>query len=333
MLKTDIITVAQIIFTLPVCFLITKLTIVLVKKIKFVNHPNPIVETHKVETAYGGGLAIASTIIFFLIFQSINFQIANKFIFILLPVILIGLFDDIFKFSPFNKLLLQIIAGLPFLFFYINSSIPLVLIFLFFIVLSQNAWNLIDIMDGLTAGISFIVFLSAGVILKPHIELELYSSLSIAIAFSLLGFRFLNKSPAKIFLGETGSLLLGTLFAFIVVSTYLVNEITAYFLMLLGSIPFFELIFLIIVRTIKRIPFYRGSPDHFALRMQNNGFSVKSINVRVILICTFHAFVIVFANLLAGNTLVLIICICLSLISSTIAFFYFQSLPAREVIR
>lgn len=331
MLKIDHITIIQIILTLPVCTLLTKLTIIVAKKIGFVNHPNPIVETHKHPTAYGGGIAIGLTIIIYLIFQSINFEIGFRFVLILIPVITIGLFDDIFNFSPLVKFLAQIIASIPFLLFYISASIPLIFIFLFLILMSQNAWNLVDVMDGLAPVISTIVFISMGILLLSIKGLELYSALSFVIALSSLGFRFFNKTPARIFLGETGSLLLGSLFSFIVVNVYLVDNIITAFIFLLGIIPLFELFFLIIVRTKKGIPFYMGSPDHFSLRMLNNGSSVKVINRSVIIFNTIYSLAIIVIGLFAANFYTLIICICLVLIILTTGYYYFNSLPARDI--
>jgi len=331
MSKFEFFQILIIVLSLPVSFLFTKFVIQLAKKIGFVNHPNPIVETHKNPTAYGGGIAIGLTIIIYLIFQSINFEIGFRFVLILLPVITIGLLDDIFNFSPLVKLLAQIIASIPFLLFCISASIPLIFIFLFLILMSQNALNLVDVMDGLVAVISTIVFISMGILLFSVKGLELYSALSFVIALSSLGFRFFNKTPARIFLGETGSLLLGSLFSFIVVSVYLVDNIIAAFIFLLGIIPLFELFFLIIVRTKKGIPFYRGSPDHFSLRMLNNGSSVKVINKSVIIFNTVYSLAIIVIGLFAANFYTLIICICLVLIVLTTGYYYFNSLPARDI--
>jgi UDP-GlcNAc:undecaprenyl-phosphate/decaprenyl-phosphate GlcNAc-1-phosphate transferase len=323
--------IIPIILMLPISFFLTKLANSLAKKTRFLSDPNPIVESHKVPIAYGGGAAIGLTIIIFLIFQSGTYQNSSKFILILIPVIAVGLLDDIFRFSPGTKLLFQIISTLPFLIFYINASILVNIIFMLFILLSQNAWNLIDIMDGLLSGVSFIVFISVGIILLPIIELEFYSVLSFSIAFSVIGFRFLNKSPAKIFLGETGSLLLGSLFAFIIINVFLFDKITALFLMLLGIVPYFELFFLIIVRSKKGIPFYKGSPDHFALRMLNTGLSVQSINKRVILACFIYSLIIVVINFLTPDISTLTTIICLSLIVTNLGYLYFENLPAKEL--
>jgi len=333
MLKFDFFQILLIILTMPASFFFTKFTILISNRIGFVNHPNPIIETHKNPTAYGGGIAIGLTFIIFLLVQSINFEGSLIFILVLLPIIIIGLLDDLFNYSPLKKLSFQIIASLPFLFFYITTSVPLFIVFLFFILIAQNAWNLVDVMDGLVAAISSIVFISAGIILLQVNGMEFYSALSFAIACSLLGFRFLNKSPAKIFLGEAGSLLLGSLFAFIIISVYLVDKIIAVFSLLLGIIPLFELLFLIIVRTKKGIPFYRGSPDHFALRMLNNGLSVKDINKRVILFNTVYSVIIIALGLYAPTFSSLIICNCSGLIIVTAGYFYFNHLPAKDISR
>ncbi len=331
MLNLYFVKIIPIILMLPISFFLTKLANYFAKKTRFLSDPNPIVESHKVPIAYGGGAAIGLTIIIFLIFQSVTYQNSSKFILILIPVIAVGLLDDIFRFSPGIKFLLQIIVSLPVLIFYINASILVNIIFLLFILLSQNAWNLIDIMDGLLSGVSFIVFISVGIILLPIIELEFYSVLSFSIAFSVIGFRFLNKSPAKIFLGETGSLLLGSLFAFIILNVFLFDKITALFLMLLGIVPYSELFFLIIVRSKKGIPFYKGSPDHFALRMLNTGLSVQSINKRVILVCFIYSLIIVVINFLTPDYSVLTTFICLSLIVTNLGYLYFENLPAKEL--
>jgi UDP-GlcNAc:undecaprenyl-phosphate GlcNAc-1-phosphate transferase len=306
------------------------LTIIAAKKFGFFSYPNPIVENHKIPVAFGGGIAIGLTVIIFLIFLSFNYPHAFKFTLIILPVIVIGLMDDIFKFTPFVKLGLEAISVLPFIFFYINAPEAYLAIFLLFILITQNSWNMVDIMDGLVSGISFIIFLSVGIILLPITELEFYSILSFAIALSSLGFRFLNKTPAKIFLGETGSLLLGTLFSFILIIVYQVDKITAYFLALLGSILFFELFFLVIVRSRKGISIYKKSPDHFALRMLHNGYSVQTINRKVILVCAINSLIIIVSSIFLASFFILLICLSLILLSASFAYVYFQSLSVKE---
>jgi UDP-GlcNAc:undecaprenyl-phosphate GlcNAc-1-phosphate transferase len=329
MFTDNSLTIVQIALTLPACLLLSKLTIFLAEKIGFVNYPNPIVESHKKKTAYGGGVSLAITLITFLIFQSLNNETAVKFILILLPIVAAGLLDDIFKFSPSVKLVSEIIAITPFLLLINYNSFVCISVVILLILFSQNAWNLIDVMDGITSGISIIIFIFMGLILLSINELQFYSNLSFAVAFCTMGLRFYNKAPAKIFLGETGTILLGSIFAIILIQTFQTDRLTALFLTLLGVIPFFEIIFLIIVRTKKGIPFYKGSPDHFSLRMINNGHSVYSINKKVIFICFIDSVIITSVYVLFKSIPALIICVCLSLAGSILAYLYFVSLPAK----
>lgn len=313
--------------TFPTSYLLTKLTIKLANKIDFISYPQSINISHKKPVAYGGGISVGVTIFIFLAIQSFSFPDAFKFIIILLPVLLTGLFDDIFHFTPLIKIALELVSIIPFLVIYIQYSyyIPFVAMFL---LLSQNAWNLIDVMDGLTAGVSVIIFISAGIIILIHTQLELYAALSFSTALTVYGFRFWNKYPAKIFLGDTGSLLLGSLYAFIIVGVFLENETTGLFLALLGVIPFFELIFLIIIRTKNKIPFYKKTTDHFALRMLNNGLDVKQINLRVIILCIAHSTMVILSYYLGDTTIYFLICLGITLLGTIMAYKYFQSLPA-----
>ena len=330
MFTDNSLTMVLVILTLPVCLLVSRMTILLAEKIGFVNHPNPIVVSHKTKTAYGGGVSLAITLIMFLSVQSSNNDINVNFILILLPIIAAGLLDDILKFSPLVKFVSEIIAIVPFLFLIKNNSFIYISVIVLFILISQNAWNLIDVMDGITTGISIIIFFLMGLVLSTISDLQFYSSFSFAIAFCTIGLRFYNKAPAKIFLGETGTILLGSIFAIIVIQTFPTDKLTALFLVLLGSLPFFELIFLIIVRTKKGIPFYRGSSDHFSLRMLNNGHSVNSINKKIIFICLVHSMLITIVCVFIRSIPALVISVCLSLAGYIHAYFYFVSLPAKE---
>jgi UDP-GlcNAc:undecaprenyl-phosphate/decaprenyl-phosphate GlcNAc-1-phosphate transferase len=320
---------SQIILTLPVSFLLTKVTVFFSKKVGFVNHPNPIVDTHKLPTAYGGGLAIGITIILFLSFQIIQNVFAFGYLILVILLSLIGLSDDLIKFNPLQKLLSQLLTLIPFVVLYSDVWPLQLIIFSLFILVSQNAWNLVDVMDGLISGVSIIVFLSMSLILLLTGNQEFTILFSATIGMSVLGFLFWNKHPAKIFLGETGTILLGSLFAIIVINSYLVDTISGLFLLLLGIVPFFELFFLIIVRTRKGIPFYRGSPDHFSLRMLNNGYSVNSINKIVILFSGINSTVIVLASITKSFT-VFLICCGFEFLVTIFAYNYFNSLPARN---
>ncbi len=323
----NIYTLLIIISAIPLTYLFTKIIIAAASKVRFINQPNPIVGIHKRPVAYGGGLAVSVCIVFSMLF--LYKGVPASFIFILLTVVMAGLLDDIFKLSPLLKITIESISVIPFLLTHTDINIFFILFFLFVIVSSQNAWNLIDIMDGLTSGVSILVFFTAGIILIKEQGLQMFSVAAFITASSLYGFRFLNKAPAKIFLGETGTLFLGSLFAFIVIITLKTNFITAIYLLLLGSIPFFELLFLIIVRTKKRIPFYKGSPDHFALRLLHNGLTVNSVNQRVLIVCAVQCIIIVIGSTFRNITILVSIML-FTLASAIVAYEYFRKLPGKE---
>ncbi len=86
------------------------------------------------------------------------------------------------------------------------------LFILFVLVASSNAVNLTDGLDGLAGGLSVIAFLAFGLIAWNTGWLEGYESLAIfcfVLVGSILGFLIFNVSPAKVFMGDTGSLSLG----------------------------------------------------------------------------------------------------------------------------
>ena len=104
---------------------------------------------------------------------------------------------------------------------------------LFILVASSNAVNITDGLDGLAGGLSMIVFLALGLItwntgvLEGHEDIAIFCFILVG---SLLGFLFFNTNPAKIFMGDVGSLSLGATMAIIAVLT--AHEIT--FIVLAG---------------------------------------------------------------------------------------------------
>ena len=96
------------------------------------------------------------------------------------------------------------------------------LFILFVLVASSNAVNLTDGLDGLAGGLSLIAFLTFGIITYNTGWLEGYESVALfcfALVGSILGFLVFNVNPAKIFMGDTGSLALGATLGSIAIIT------------------------------------------------------------------------------------------------------------------
>ena len=189
----------------------------------------------------GGLIFILSTLLIILllyILDKINFSYTLLIvIFTLFSYGLIGFVDDflIIKrrsnegLTKWQKFLMQIIVALIFFYLFMKGgNEPLLWIhtlhfklnigflygvfILFVLVASSNAVNLTDGLDGLAAGLSLICFFTFGIISEFTGWLDGYEDISI-LAFvlvgSLLGFLIFNVNPAKVFMGDTGSLSLG----------------------------------------------------------------------------------------------------------------------------
>jgi UDP-N-acetylmuramyl pentapeptide phosphotransferase/UDP-N-acetylglucosamine-1-phosphate transferase len=141
-----------------------------------------------------------------------------------------GLKDDIMGLSPNKKLGVEILTGMLIIFgcnavignfngIFGIENIPLyfsIPITLFTVIVIMNAYNLIDGIDGLAGGIGLIasLFLAAGFFAAGNMPLTI---LALFTSISLLGFLLHNFHPAKIFMGDTGSLVVGFLLAFLTV--------------------------------------------------------------------------------------------------------------------
>jgi phospho-N-acetylmuramoyl-pentapeptide-transferase len=201
----------------------------------------------------GGLIFILSSLFIYLIFFLLGKIRMNYTILIIIITMigyaLIGFLDDylIIKrnnnkgLSEYNKIVFQLVIAV--IFFYIFSiagNEPLLwihtlgikqniggfygLFILFVLLASSNAVNLTDGLDGLAAGLSVISFLTFGIISYNTGWLEGYEDLAIfsfILVGSLLGFLVFNISPAKVFMGDTGSLSLGaTLGAYAIVTRH-----------------------------------------------------------------------------------------------------------------
>lgn len=125
----------------------------------------------------------------------------------------LGFVDDIKRLTPPSKLIVQILAAGLVIFFgrvihFFPWGILNILLTFFWLVGITNAINLLDNMDGLAGGIAFIAaaFLSYFFLKSGNIPLVL---MSMALAGSILGFMIFNFPPAKIFMGDSGSMFLG----------------------------------------------------------------------------------------------------------------------------
>jgi UDP-GlcNAc:undecaprenyl-phosphate/decaprenyl-phosphate GlcNAc-1-phosphate transferase len=231
---------------------------------------------------YLGGLAVYLS---FLLTTGLIYQYSREVLGILLAgtiVVILGLIDDLGVLTPREKLLGEFMAACVLVkaSIYIKLSIlpiwlavPLTILWVMAI---TNALNLIDIMDGLAAGVGAI---AAGVLVVVNYRSgrELVVPLSIALAGSLLGFLRYNFKPARIYLGDTGSLFIGLMLAALSMNgAYTKVSLWGVLapIMILG-VPIFDMLLVMYIRYRRQIPIMQGSPDHFALRLRKWRLSVE----------------------------------------------------------
>ena len=250
-----------------------------------VNHPNPLVPQHRKPVAYLGGLGVflgaGSVVLWALmagrwgIWRGVQAPMAMPCITVAATLYLaLGIVDDLRVLSAGMKFVGQ--ASIAALAVGMGIARPLTgnqladyALCWFWIVTLVNAFNLIDVCDGLVGGLSTIVFVCIAWLFPQQ------APLASILAGACMGFMVFNAPPATIFLGDAGSHLLGFLVAALLVLSPVEqhNWPWASQAILIAGVPLFELAFLIVVRTRKGLCFWKGSPDHFALRLQATGLT------------------------------------------------------------
>ncbi len=217
------------------------------------------------------------------VFISILILLLNKkFIYLLaLPLAIISLVDDFNGLSTKFRLIFQTIIASSFLimgnnyFIDSNSGFLYLILFIFYLIIFVgiiNTMNFMDGIDGLVCGCMLIIVLTISI--KYDISL-------LPISFSLIGFLFLNWSPAKVFMGEVGSTFLGFLYAAILLRS---NTIIDFSEILLLFFPlFFDAFFCRLRMLIKGINIFKPHKLHLYQRLHQAGLKHSSVSIIYIL--------------------------------------------------
>ncbi len=227
----------------------------ILKKINFRQHVSETIgERHKKKegTPTMGGVIFIIPVIITLVLLYLRGSITFNFnliivLFVFISYALLGFIDDWLKVRYNNnqglristKFLLQMCIALVFFYIFMKNggepilkitSLNLVLpmgwgfglFILFLLVGSSNAVNITDGLDGLCGGLSVIAFLAFGIITWNTTWMEGYQEIAIfcfVLVGALLGFLLFNSNPAKVFMGDLGSLALGGSMAAVAIIT------------------------------------------------------------------------------------------------------------------
>ena len=218
--------------------------------------------------------------------------------------LLVGLIDDFGAMTPKQKMLGQILAALVLVksgtfiklaILPIYIAIPLTILW---VVAVTNAFNIIDIMDGLASGVAAVAAVSIAV--ANHLAgRDSQAFLAAVLAGAAIGFLRHNFHPARIFLGDAGSMFIGFMLAALSMNAGFtrVNPLAVISPVLILGIPLFDLMLVMFIRWRKGIPMTKGSPDHFALRLRRCNLTVRETAITTYIV----GFLLGFVALLMSN--------------------------------
>ncbi len=279
------------------CLILTPVVRRIAAQKGWIDHPTKE-RWHKKPTALLGGIAIylgiAIPLFFAADFVTILPHILRTSDNLFLPAIdsviwigvtllfILGLLDDFINIKPQTKLVGQILVAsmvtfLGFRLHWFTSLTIDTIVTIFWIVGITNAFNLLDNMDGLCAGTGFIAaayltFLFSG-------KLPEAAFVSMILAAVLAAFLFYNFNPASIFMGDSGSLLIG--FTLSMLSLYYsgagsANVLSVYAVpIMILMVPIFDTTLVTLIRLLSGRRASVGGKDHTSHRLVLMGFSEK----------------------------------------------------------
>ena len=287
-------------FTGSVIF--TWVAIKVAEKLDIMDHPDER-KVHAKPVPLLGGVAIFAACMLSILLN-FSFSIELKAVVVASFVILLsGLIDDIRGLSTLIRLGVQIICSVIIIFFGVRLNIipdnfPFAVLIesvitVLWIVGITNAFNFMDGIDGLAAGLMVIAsgtfFIVAYQTNQPY-----FAFLSLALAGSSLGFLVFNFNPAKIFLGDAGSNFLGFMIASLAVMGEWAERkpiVALSIPLLVLALPIFDTLYVMVSRatqgkskTFRECLDYVGK-DHFHHRLMGLGFSQRQTVMFAYLIC------------------------------------------------
>ncbi len=324
--------------------ILTKAAIIYYTGKGFLAHPSSD-RYHSRPVALGGGSAIFATIILFIVgsvvfallfvfpdpfnifgeeigshYEGFSASLDQLCVVIGCAAVLyvVGYIDDRKGLGPFFKLAVQFgvaFAGAWFanikLELFIHNRFITSVISTFWIVLIINCFNFLDNMDGLSAGIALIVstvlFTAAAVSGQFFI-----GSISLVTMGALAGFLVFNFPPAKVFMGDAGSMVVGFFLALISLRTTYYNQslgsgLYAVFMpIIVMAVPFYDFVTVTLIRLWQGKSPFVGDTQHFSHRLKRRGLTDRQVALTLYLatICTSISAVFLYQVNLAGTILV-----------------------------
>ncbi len=197
----------------------------------------------------------------------------------------LGLWDDKKHLGPYIKLLVQFIVAFVAaaaadvrVEFFIENKIITSLLSAFWIVLIINAFNFLDNMDGASAGIaviaSAILFVAAATGGQVFV-----GAMAVIFIGTLLGFLVFNFPPAEIFMGDSGSLVVGFIVALLTIRTTYYHQAASgnwypvLMPLIVMAVPLYDFISVTLLRLYQGKSPFIGDTQHFSHRLRRRGLT------------------------------------------------------------
>jgi len=324
-----------------ISFLFTKIIIYLAHKYKILDYPKDERKIHKKPIPLLGGLAIYSSFlltVLFLYFQGnllderMNISMIFSFLISGLILMIFGYLDDRYTLPAklsilgpvlaisivvlFGNIKVSFITGLDNGIMYLDYFyfIPYLISFIWLLGMTYTT-KLLDGIDGLTSSIgliaSFIIFF---VSLSWDVTGSTTSLMSLALAGSIFGFLILNWNPAKVFLGEGGSVFIG--FSLGVLSIISGSKIATALLVM--AFPILDIIYVVFNRIKNKKKIWVGDREHLHFRLLDIGLSQKKVVLFMSSIGLIFGLVSVFFTTKAKVSALFILLLLMLLLSSFI---------------
>ncbi len=246
-----------------------------------------------------GGVAMGLSFIFaslagFLLYKNLWLQ-ARGIIITSFIMLVFGIIDDCKELSIPAKFLVQIIAvsllvtfGIRTQIVYIGTLANMIVTFIWVLGIS-NAFNHLDVIDGLAAGTAIIISLAFFIVSFLNADIK-NAILTLALSGAIFSFLIYNFPPAKIYMGNSGSHFLGFILAVIALAiSYapLERKVALTAPLFILGFPIFDTAFLILMRLRQGRSAFKKSNDHLALRFLKLGYSKNKTLIFMLVLTVF----------------------------------------------
>jgi UDP-GlcNAc:undecaprenyl-phosphate GlcNAc-1-phosphate transferase len=259
-------------------------------------------KSHRLHISRLGGVAIfcSFTITTLLFAALVDYKQANFLITSCIILFALGLKDDLYGASPSTKFLLQLVVAMILVIaggFRLTSLYGVFYIYdvnvwvggifsIAVIIFVNNSFNLIDGVDGLAGTLGALATFSFGVFFAIA-DAYPYAFIAFAMLGAVLGFLMFNYSPAKIFMGDTGALIIGLVAVILAIKFIEINKVGSLpkpnfysapaIAVAVMLVPIFDSLRIFFIRIIHQKSPFKGDRNHVHHRLQRLGFSAKKI--------------------------------------------------------